>query len=83
MVFQKCKEDTCDLLCQLESVDDVGVFRDFLCTLGASFGALGRKILLIVDNYAAHSPDTFSLRSVKVVFAPRTAPVSYSLLIWV
>ena len=58
------------------------IFKDFLRTLNASFGALGRKILLFVDNCAAHSPDTSSLRNVKVVFTPLTAPVSYSLLCW-
>jgi hypothetical protein len=46
------------------------IFRDFLRALDASFGALGRKILLFVDNCAAHSPDTSSLRNVKVVFYP-------------
>jgi hypothetical protein len=46
------------------------IFRDFLHALDASFGALGRKILLFADNCAAHSPDTPSLRNVKVVFYP-------------
>jgi hypothetical protein len=58
------------------------ISKDFLRTLNASFGALGRKILLFVDNCAAHSPDTSSLRNAKVVFNPLTAPVSYSLLCW-
>jgi hypothetical protein len=31
-VFQECKEATCDLLCQLESVDDVGDFQT-ICML--------------------------------------------------
>jgi hypothetical protein len=65
-VFPKCKEATCDLLCQLESVDD----GDFLSALNVSFAALGRKILLFVDNCAAHSPDTSPLRNVMVVFYP-------------
>jgi hypothetical protein len=46
------------------------IFRDFLLALDASFSALGRKILLFVDNCATLSPDTSSLRSVKVVFYP-------------
>jgi hypothetical protein len=37
--------------------------------LDASFGALGRKTFF-AENCAAHSPDTFSLRNVKVVFYP-------------
>jgi hypothetical protein len=62
------------------------IFRDFLHALDTSFGATGRKILLFVDNCAALSPDTSSLRHVKVVFyppPPQTALVSYSFLIWV
>jgi hypothetical protein len=50
-------------------------FRDFLRALDASFGALGRKIPLFVDNCAPHSPDISSLRNVKVVFTPRTSAV--------
>jgi hypothetical protein len=46
------------------------IFRDFLRALDASFGALGRKIILFADNCAVHSPDTSSLRNVKVVFYP-------------
>jgi hypothetical protein len=46
-------------------MDDVG---DFLRALDASFDSLGRKILLFLDNCATHSPDTFSMRNVKVVF---------------
>jgi hypothetical protein len=46
------------------------IFRDFLHAFDALFGALGRKILLFADNCATHSPDTFSLRNVKVVFYP-------------
>jgi hypothetical protein len=64
-VFQKHKEATCDLLCQLESVDDI---RDFQSL--SAFGALGKKILPFVDNCAAHSPDTSSLRNIKVLFLP-------------
>jgi hypothetical protein len=45
------------------------IFRDFLHALDASFSVLGRKILF-VDNRATHSPDTSSLRNVKVVFYP-------------
>jgi hypothetical protein len=45
-------------------------FRDFLHALDASFGALGWKILLFVHNCATHSPDTSSLKNVKVVFYP-------------
>jgi hypothetical protein len=44
------------------------IFRNFLHAPDAAFGALGRKILLFVDNCATHSPDTSSLRNVKVVF---------------
>lgn len=36
------------------------IFRDFLHALDASFGELGRKILLFVDNCSAHSPDILS-----------------------
>jgi hypothetical protein len=64
-------------------VDDIGRFSETLHALDASFGALGRKILLFVDNCATHSPDTSNLRNVNVFFTPWTAPVSYSLLIWV
>jgi hypothetical protein len=46
------------------------IFRDFLHAVNALFGALGRKILLFVDNFAAHFPDTSPLRNVKVVFYP-------------
>jgi hypothetical protein len=46
------------------------IFRDFLRALDASFSALGRKILLFADNCAAHSPDTSSLRNVKMVVYP-------------
>jgi hypothetical protein len=46
------------------------IFTDFLCDLDASFGALGRKILLFEDNCAPHSPGTSSLRNVKVAFYP-------------
>jgi hypothetical protein len=45
------------------------IFRDFLCALDALFGALGRKILF-TDNCAAHSPDSFPLRNVKMIFYP-------------
>jgi hypothetical protein len=38
--------------------------------LDASFGALGRKILLFVDNCASHSPDASSLRNMKADFYP-------------
>jgi hypothetical protein len=44
------------------------IFRDFLHALDASFGALSRKILLFLDNFATHSPETSSLRNVKVFF---------------
>jgi hypothetical protein len=44
------------------------LFKDYLHALDASFSALGRKILLYVDNCAAHSPDTSSLRNIKVVY---------------
>jgi hypothetical protein len=44
-------------------------FRDFPCILDATIGALGRKALLFADNCVAHSPDTFSLRNVKVVLS--------------
>jgi hypothetical protein len=27
MVFQKCKEAACDLLCQFKSMDDIGDFQ--------------------------------------------------------
>jgi hypothetical protein len=46
------------------------IFRDFLRALDASFGAIGRKVLLFADNCAAHSLDRSSLRNVKVVFYP-------------
>jgi hypothetical protein len=46
------------------------IFKDFLHTLDASFGALGTEILLFVDNCATHSLDTSSLRNVKVFFYP-------------
>jgi hypothetical protein len=46
------------------------IFRDILHALDASFGALGKKVFLFVDNCAAHPPDTSSLRNVKVVFYP-------------
>jgi hypothetical protein len=60
MVIQKCKEVTCDLLCQFESMDDVEIFTDFLHAVNTSSGTLGRKILLFIDNYAAHAPDILS-----------------------
>jgi hypothetical protein len=46
------------------------IFRDFQYALDASFGALGRKILRFVDNCAVHSPDTSSLRNIKVGLHP-------------
>jgi hypothetical protein len=46
------------------------IFTDFLRALDASFGALGRKILLFTDNCATHSSDTSSLRNVNVVSYP-------------
>jgi hypothetical protein len=46
------------------------IFKDFLCTLDASFSALGRKILPFVDKCANHSSDTSSLKNVKAVFYP-------------
>lgn len=46
------------------------IFRDILHALDKFFGAKGRKILLFIDNCAAHSPDTSSLKNVKVIFYP-------------
>jgi hypothetical protein len=50
-------------------VDDNGDFQT-LHALDASFGALGRKILLFADNCASNSPDASFLRNIKVVFYP-------------
>ncbi|XP_021920213.1 tigger transposable element-derived protein 6-like [Zootermopsis nevadensis] len=46
------------------------IFTAFLSSLDASMGAQGRKILLFVDNCAAHPKDTTFLRNVKVVQYP-------------
>ena len=46
------------------------IFRDVLTTLDKSFHAQGRKVLLFIDNCAAHFLDTSSLKNVKVVFYP-------------
>ena len=45
------------------------IFRDILNRLDRSFRAQGRKILLFVDNCAAH-PSDMSLKNIKVVFYP-------------
>jgi hypothetical protein len=44
------------------------IFKAIVHALDAPSSALGRKILLFVDNCATLSPDRSSLRNVKVVF---------------
>lgn len=46
------------------------IFGDFLRSLDCRMGARCRKILLFVDNCAAHPHDTSSLRNIKVIFYP-------------
>lgn len=46
------------------------IFLDFLHGLDASMGAQGRKIILFLDNCAAHPRELSFLRNVKVIFYP-------------
>jgi hypothetical protein len=47
------------------------IFRDFLHTLDASFVAMGRIILLFVDNCGTLSPDTSSLLNITAIPLPK------------
>lgn len=56
------------------------IFSKFLCDFDRSIGAQKRKIILFIDNCSAHSPDTSSLKNIKVIFFQLIVHLSYNLL---
>jgi DNA-binding Lrp family transcriptional regulator len=60
----------CTYGCNSNAWMTITIFEKFLQALDAKMGGQNRKILLLIDNCAAHPIDTAFLRNVKVVFFP-------------